>query len=461
MHSKIKLLSLMSCVAFAMQGCGDDDKPTAGAPRQVANVNTAVYSAIRQNPAANQLFVATGAANVGDEPCDVKVHRMKYDTVGGAGEPATSSGVFMLPHGDDPRCSGPLPVLLYAHGTTPEKSYDLSQFIADPTNAAASEAGLLLALYAAQGYAVIAPNYAGYADSSLDYHPYFDEAQQTAEMMTALDHVREYADMLGANLSSELFVTGLSQGGYVAMATHKALEASGETVTASAPMSGPYAMLDFVDTVMAGYVNGGATIFAPLVLTALEKSADIYDDPAEVYAEPYAAIAETALPRIGGFAASGLPNALFSGEPPANANALNAMGFGDDYLLADAFRLRYLTDLQTHPTEPAYKVRALFKEADLRDWQPQAPVLMCGAANDPVVYHMNADKMAEYWAPLVSAGLVTNLDLTATPAGPYAAAMGAFQMAGLGIADIHASTGIYCSLANLGFFGAVRAMQAQ
>ena len=102
---------------------------------------------------------------------------------------------------------------------------------------------MLLAAYASKGYAVIAPNYAGYSDSSLNYHPYLDETQQSTEMMNALDHVREHAGLLGASLSSELFVTGLSQGGYVAMATHKALEASGEKVAASMPVSGPYACL--------------------------------------------------------------------------------------------------------------------------------------------------------------------------------------------------------------------------
>jgi poly(3-hydroxybutyrate) depolymerase len=40
----------------------------------------------------------------------------------------------------------------------------------------------------------------------------------------------------------KLFVTGYSQGGYVAMAAARAMQAAGQIVTASAPMSGPYAL---------------------------------------------------------------------------------------------------------------------------------------------------------------------------------------------------------------------------
>ena len=36
------------------------------------------------------------------------------------------------------------------------------------------------------------------------------------------------------------------------MATHRAMQAAGMTVTASAPMSGPYALSAFVDAVFRG-----------------------------------------------------------------------------------------------------------------------------------------------------------------------------------------------------------------
>ena len=441
MFKKIKLLSLLVCSPLILQACGSDDDLllTADAPKQVRNINAAAYASIRGGSAsANGLFASLGATNIGDELCDVKIHRMSFDTVGGAGEATTSSGVFMLPHGTDPACSGPRPVLLYAHGTSTFRDHDLSQFSSNPDNDASAEAVLLLAAYASKGYAVIAPNYAGYSDSSLSYHPFMDEVQQSTEMMDALDHVRTYAGILGADLSPTLFISGLSQGGYVAMATHKALEAKGETVTASMPVSGPYAMLEFVDTIFEGYVSGQATTFAPMLLTGMQKSDEIYSDPSEVYDAAYASFAENALPRPDGVAGAGLAEyAIFSGEPPADADAVNQLGFNDDdHLLADSFRQAYLADAETNPDSPVNHIRSVIADRDMRDWQPGSPMLMCGASSDPVIYYSNTLTMQSYWD---ANPYVSNVDM-------------AEAMAGVGPADVHGQTAAFCAGAGLQYF---------
>ena len=199
-----------------------------------------------------------------------------------------------------------------------------------------------------------------------------------------------------------------------------------------------------------------------MYINALERAFDIYDDPSEVYDTAYAATAENALPGIGGTAATGFPaTAIFSGSPPEGANALNAMGFGEDHLLSDAFRLAYLSDAQLNGDEPVYPVRALVKDADLRDdWQPSSPLMMCGAGNDPVVYNFNAGLMLGHWPELAAAGLVSNLDLAAEPAGPFAQVMGAFQAANIDIADVHGQTGLYCALAGIGYFNNFRTSTA-
>ena len=462
-----KILPLLICSGFILQGCnGDSDEPsTADWPKQTAYAGANVYASLTSPTAASAaLFAGVQATVVASggtgDLCDVKVSRITYNTVGGKGEAATSSGVVMAPvptEGNE-LCSGERPVVLYAHGTNTDTNYDLSQFAIDSTNPASSEAVLLLASYASQGYVVVAPNYAGYADSNLGYHPYLDEVQQSTEMIDALEYARSYSTQLEANMSSDLFVSGLSQGGYVAMATHKALEAKGETVTGSMPISGPYATLDFMDTVFAGFVNGGATQFAPLLLTALDRAHDIFDEPSEVYATQYADFADNSLPRPGGFEASGLPEyQLFSGEAPAGA--LNTAAFGEDHLLADSFRLAHLTDLQVNGDEPENQVRSLLQDADMRDWAPGAPLLMCGADSDPVVYHKtNSDAMAAFWSPYVAAGFVINLDLTDAldPDYPFVGVQQAWQAADIDLADIHGQTGAYCSFAGLAFFNQLK-----
>src|ERR1700691_5190584 len=125
----------------------------------------------------------------------------------------------------------------------------------------------------------------------------------------------------------QLFITGYSQGGYVAMATHRAMQAAGMTVTAAAPMSGPYALAAFVDAVFYGEVNGDAPVSSTLLLTAYQKAyANIYSDPSDVFESQYAngidSLLPTTTPRSQLYAEGKLPEfALFSATPPAAAFA--------------------------------------------------------------------------------------------------------------------------------------------
>ncbi len=59
---------------------------------------------------------------------------------------------------------------------------------------------------------------------------------------------------------------------------------------------------------------------------------------------------------------------------------------------------------------------------------PSSPTLLCGGGADPTVFFsVNTGTMAAFWSPLVQAGLITVLDVNATPAPPFAAIQGGFQ----------------------------------
>ena len=62
-----------------------------------------------------------------------------------------------------------------------------SRTSANPDNA---EGLLIAATFAAQGYIVVAPNYAGYDTSALAYHPYLNADQQSKDMIDALTAAR-------------------------------------------------------------------------------------------------------------------------------------------------------------------------------------------------------------------------------------------------------------------------------
>src|SRR5204863_6868000 len=140
------------------------------------------------------------------------------------------------PTGTDARCTGARPIVLYAHGTNPAKAYNLAS-MATTSNQAYGEALMLAAFYAAQGYIVVAPNYVGYDTSTLAYHPFLVADQQSKDMIDALTAAKKAMPALAtpATPSAKLFITGYSQGGHVAMATHRAMQQLGTAVTASAP----------------------------------------------------------------------------------------------------------------------------------------------------------------------------------------------------------------------------------
>ena len=128
------------------------------------------------------------AEAAGRPRCTITTYSLRYSTIGGSGEPTDASTALILPSGKDPACQGPRPVLLYAHGTSTAKDHNMARL--------RGEAKLVAALFTAQGYIVVAPNYAGYEGSSLAYHPYLNAEQQSADMVDAMRAARSAMTML-------------------------------------------------------------------------------------------------------------------------------------------------------------------------------------------------------------------------------------------------------------------------
>jgi Prolyl oligopeptidase family len=254
--------------------------------------------------------------------CTVNVYQLSYETIGAKSELTTSTGALMVPSGLAASCQGPRPIVEYAHGTSAIKNYDMAQL----SGSNASGEGLILAaVFAAEGYIVVAPNYAGYDSSTLSYHPYLVGAQQSGEMMDTLTAARAALPVLLAPTVTDnhkLFVTGYSQGGYVAMAATSAMQAAGQVVTASAPMSGPYALGAFGDALFLGEVNGSATVNMALLANGYQNAyGNLYSEPTDIFTASYANDIAGLLPSttpISTIYSEGLlpSSALFSSTPP-------------------------------------------------------------------------------------------------------------------------------------------------
>jgi len=464
-----------SLIIFAvlLSGCGsnsDDDKdggtgtaaPVRGSLVQNPPSKLATYS-------PTELLATLGGGDLGqlllqlafNPKCTIDVHQLQYNTVGAGGEPTTASGALMVPSGSDPACQGGRPIVLYAHGTSPDRNYN----IANLNGSNNSEALLLAAVFAAQGYIVVAPNYAGYDSSTLAYHPYLNADQQSKDMIDALAAARSALPTSAAPATTDggkLFITGYSQGGYVAMATQRALQASGQTVTASGPMSGPYALAAFSDAVFYGQVSLSAPLSFTLLVSGYQHAyGNIYSAPTDIFEAKYASGIGSLLPSTdsGNLSAQGkLPSdQLFSSTPPdpayasitppttpANLAPVFAAGFGADNLIINSYRLAYLQDAAAHPdggfptttdglpaAAPANAFRQALKLNDLRNWTPTAPTLLCAGSEDPTVFYLNTQLMQGYWAANTPTAPVTIVDIDSSPTGgdPYGDLKNGFEAA--------------------------------
>jgi Prolyl oligopeptidase family len=450
-------LRIMLVFGVATLGACGSDSPTStmeastargtlveNPPFRIASLDAAALQAQLAGSAFAPFLPLTGAP-----ACGVDFHYMHYWTVGGTGEAEQVSGALMVPTGAAPQCSGPRPIVLYAHGTAVDKTAN----IADPTNPNNQEGVLIAAMFAAQGYIVVAPNYVGYDTSSAAYHPFLNEDAQSKDMIDALTAARSALGKVLASSTTDngqLFISGYSQGGYVAMATHKAMEAAHMTVTAAGPMSGPYALEAFGDSTATGHVSLGSTFFYALLVTSYQRAygnaygsagataADFYE---AAYAPTIEALLPSATPIDGpnGLIAQGkIPLlALFNIVTPVTGTPLDALlaippldpshpenaifrlGFGTGNLIKNDVRVAYVSDAAFNPdtglqtlsdcilqppnpnnpnctqpgpssyaraaTAPTYGLRSDAYLNDLRNWIPAAPVLLCGGALDPVV----------------------------------------------------------------------------
>jgi prolyl oligopeptidase family protein len=512
-------------VALGLAACGGTNSPTgaiatstnrgtlvANPALRIAAISAADFTAqLNAVPVGQQLMQLAGAP-----ACGVDFYYIKYWTVGPDNSAQLASGAVMVPTGSAAPCTGPRPIVLYAHGITTDAAYNIAD-IADSTNSAHSETLITATVFAAQGYIVVAPNYLGYDVSNLGYHPFVNGAANAADMMDALTAARTALLSTFTPTTSDsgkLYVTGYSEGGYVAMATVKAMQAAGQAVTASAPSSGPYALEAFGDAIFFGQVNLGSTVFAPLVSTSYQHAyGNVYAQTSDVYTSTYASgidtllpsttplatlfqnnkLPETALfdintPTTGNAAVDALL-ALPSSPPyPASLAALFDSGFGSSFLVNDAYRVGYVVDAATNQDQAemtlinggtltssdvglaAATTVGLRKDLATNDmrtggWFPMEPMLLCGGDQDPVVFFQSTQIMAAEWTPYVSGGLVSVLDLNATPSGPFAALQGGFQTVyaqlvssqgpTAAIQAYHTTEVPFCMVAARGFFAQV------
>lgn len=352
---KLKLvLALGALSTLAACGGGGEGRGVLLSQTQVVKLSTAT---IDKSTTSSGLIALTGAAK-----CDVSISSINYQTPGARpGEISNSTGALLLPSGAG--CpAGPAPLLAYARGTEVLKS----RAMANPTD---PETFLVLATFAAQGYAVVLTDYLGFAGSTYGFHPYL---HADSEASTIIDSIRAAKiAAAGANypLSGKVMITGYSAGGHASMAAQRAAERdnSGEiNVVAGGHMSGPYNLAQSIINGASTPIAGGQ-FFVPFFITAWQKVyGNVYSKPSDVFLVPYVTDIENIFP--GQYSYTTM---LQAGKVPPDVNYLPKL-----------FQPAYLTDLGTNPANPTVVAA---KKNDLLGWTPKAKTALCGGSEDPTV----------------------------------------------------------------------------
>lgn len=218
-----------------------DAAPQATAPVALRHIDpgspgrlegAATLNQIAASEIAQAIGVPGGKAPAITPRYDVTNHRLIYHTIDGLGRPIKASGLVSVPV----KAPGtPSPVLSYQHGTL----FDDAR--APSNHAVASEVAVVMA---SLGYIVVAADYVGYGASRGAPHPYLLAEPSAAAVLDLLTAAQSWRHQAGIADNGQLFLTGYSEGGYVTLAAHRAMQTAGSPhlrhLVASVAGGGPY-----------------------------------------------------------------------------------------------------------------------------------------------------------------------------------------------------------------------------
>jgi len=285
----------------------------------------------------------------------VSLYRVTYLTVDHHGQQTVASGAVALPE----RTDEPAPLLSFQHGTIvarhrapSEKGFDLVSM------------GL-----GASGYITLLPDYLGLG-AGAGFHPYVHAKSSGTVVVDMIRAARVFLEQEAIHTNGQLFLMGYSEGGYVTMAAHREIEhhhSDEITVTASAPMAGPYNLSQvMVDQILEDtpYPSPG---YLPFTLLAYDMVYDVFEQLEDVILPEYIHVVESMLE-----GKTGLRH-INRKLPAIPLNMLTPA-------FIDSFK-----ENATHP------LRVALEKNDIHNWKPLAPMRLYHCVDDDQVSFRNAE----------------------------------------------------------------------
>jgi hypothetical protein len=312
------------------------------------------------------LFLVAGFPGTAEHA--VSFHRVLYETVDCRGRKTTASGAILVPVGK----SKPAPVISLQHATVFLRE--------DVPSRGGGQEFLLGAAMAACGYVIFMPDYLGLGDSP-GLHPFLHAQSEATAVVDLIRAGRAGCQILGVPLSDQLFLWGYSQGGHATLAVHREIELNHHpeiTVTASAPMAGPYDLSGTMAPILLSQEPYASPGYMAYLLFGLNEAHSFFCSPQELWRPPY----DRTLPP------------LFDGAH-AEMDIHSAMPAVPAHALQPAF-------LQAYESNPAHPLRRAIGENDVIPWPLRAPLRLFHCAGDRTVPFTNSQRILEQFHRLGS-----------------------------------------------------------
>ena len=308
----------------------------------------------------------------------VELHKVTYTSVDVNNKRVNLTGLVAVPVGGAPKG-----LVVYCHGTTVDRGRSPSKY---KGKGEAPETVEAIAAFAGGGYAVVLPDYLGLGDHK-GAHPYPFAKINAASGRDIISAARSFAKQKNYKIGRELFITGYSEGGAVAMALTQLLQSymnEQYQVTKSAPLSGPYDLSGVTRNFILTDTNEQVGFVLRLYLMSyvtnfMNKEKGI---------------------KLNTFYKTALANALGLNYRlnPTDEGVIKNIGITTMLMRADNKLSNVLQPAfykQIKEGNSSNIVVRMFKENDVYDWSPRVPMMMVAVDKDFVVSPENTTKTYE------------------------------------------------------------------
>lgn len=304
----------------------------------------------------------------------VELYRIDYLSTDGKGNTVVLNGLVALP-----KDGAPNGLVVFNHGTISDRDRSPSRY---KGKADSSESEMAILAFTSGGYAVALPDYLGLGDSK-GFHPYPLARVNSRSAVDMIAPARRLAKQLNITIGSNLFVSGYSEGGAVAMWTARDLEGkNGSTydLTASAPLSGPYDLSETVRKWLLADNTGKEGFIARLYLMSFMLQSFHENEGVKLtnYLKPAMALAVSQAFKVN------RDDKLIITRLAIGAALMRANDRIENVLTPTFYKALKDRDLK----DPV--VRGLAQN-DSYDWTPRVPMLLVNLAGDTIVDQGNTD----------------------------------------------------------------------